>query len=154
MTTSPTTSLSFNEARASAVPAGTYLCQISSMTVAPGKANPAAMNIKLTLELMNNAMTHVGTISTYLGDLNAYSTNPQKTQTIMRSWMQVQEAFNLPIAGDEPINVDSFSKYLSGAIARVEIGVVEVTVTTSAQWGTQNNVASFGKLPATRTDTV
>ena len=154
MTTSPLTSLSFNAAKSLAVPAGTYLCHISSIETAPGKANPNAMNIKLTLELMNNNLVHVGTVSTYLGDLNAYATNPQKTQTIMRSWVQVQEAFNLPIAGDEPINVDSFAAYLSAAMARNEVGVVAVTVTTSAQWGTQNNVISYGKLPSARADTV
>ena len=154
MTTSPTTSLSFNEARSVAVPAGTYLCHLSAIETAPGKANPNAINIKLTLELMNNNLVHVGTVSTYLGDLNAYASNPQKTQTIMRSWVQVSECFNLPISSDEPINVEAFATYLSAAMSRREVGVVAVTVTTSAQWGTQNNVISYGKLPAARADTV
>lgn len=154
MTTSPTTSLSFDTAKTLAVPAGTYLCHLSSIETAPGKANPNAINIKLTLELMNNNLVHVGTVSTYLGDLNAYASNPQKTQTIMRSWVQVSECFNLPISSDEPINVESFATYLSAAMSRREVGVVAVTVTTSAQWGTQNNVISYGKLPAARADTV
>lgn len=154
MTTSPTTSLSFDTAKTLAVSAGTYLCHLSAIETAPGKANPNAINIKLTLELMNNNLVHVGTVSTYLGDLNAYASNPQKTQTIMRSWVQVSECFNLPISSDEPINVESFANYLSAAMARREVGVVAVTVTTSAQWGTQNNVTSYGKLPAARADTV
>lgn len=156
MTTSPTTStsLSFDAAKTLAVPAGTYLCHLSAIETAPGKANPNAMNIKMTLELMNNNLVHVGTVSTYLGDLNAYASNPQKTQTIMRSWVQVSECFNLPIASNEPITVDAFSAYLAAAMSRREIGVVVVTVTTSAQWGTQNNVISYGKLPSARVDTV